>query len=117
MEWYLENVLLLVKLEFMSDRNYYFINVVDQGRKVAWAYIVHEKIMMEIQEIDKRKSNKTSRLGSILGVIFSQLLNLKTLDDDSFPTKIKPYLQGEKHVGDDTLDEPSTQQTKLNKLN
>ena len=60
MEWYLENVLLLIKFEYMSDRNFSLFNAVDEGRKVAWAYIVHGKIMIEIQEKDRRKSNKTS---------------------------------------------------------
>ena len=31
MEWYLENVLLLVKLEYMSDKNCSLIHDVDQG--------------------------------------------------------------------------------------
>ena len=69
MEWYLENVLLLVKFEYMSDQNFTLINAIDEGRRVALAYILHGKIMMEIQEKDKRKTNKTSRLGSVLAAI------------------------------------------------
>lgn len=38
MEWYLENVLLLVKSEYMSDKNYAYLHAVQSGKKVAWAY-------------------------------------------------------------------------------
>ena len=69
-EWNLENVLFLVKSEYMSDCNFSLFNAVDEGRKVAWAYIVHGKIMMEVQEKEKRKSNKTSRLGPVLAALF-----------------------------------------------
>ena len=41
---------------------------------------------------------------------------MRTLYGDNFPSKIKPYLHGEKNLADDTNDEPPTQRTKVEKL-
>ena len=39
MEWYLENVLMLIKSDYMSDKNYAFLYAVEKGWKVAWDHI------------------------------------------------------------------------------
>ena len=71
--------------------------------------------MMEIQEKDRRKTNKTSRLGPVLAAIFNRIRNLQGLYGDGFLSMIKPYLRGEKRLVNDTDDEPPTQRSKLDK--
>ena len=73
MEWYLENVQMLIKSEYMSDKNDAYLHAIEKGRKVGWAYIFYQKILSKIQETDRRKVHKTSRLGPVLAAMFNRV--------------------------------------------
>ena len=113
LEWFLENVLLLIKSEYMSDKNYSYLHTVERGKRVAWAIILHEKILSEIRGKDKRKLHKTSRLGPILAAIFQRIKNLEHMFGDSFAQYIKPFVKGAKRTGDDIEDEPPQSRSKV----
>lgn len=119
MEWFLENVLMLIKSKYMSDKNYAFLYAIEKGKKIAWAYVLHNKLLAEIRETDKRKVHKTSRLGPALAVIFASVKNLETLYGKSYASKIVPYNRGVKRLAgkmdDDDELPPSKQQTSVTK--
>ena len=48
MEWVLENILMLIKFEYMSYKNYSCLYAVEKGKKISWAYIVHQKIFSKL---------------------------------------------------------------------
>ena len=106
MEWFLENVLLLIKSEYMSDKNYAYLYSAERGKVVSWAQIVHQKILSEIREKDKRKADKTSRLGPMLAAIFQRVKNLEMMFGVKFGGKIIPYVRNFKRQAD-SLDEGS----------
>lgn len=56
-----ENVLLLIKSKYMSDKNYAYLHVAKKGGKIAWTFIVHQNITFKIKEKDKRKVDKASQ--------------------------------------------------------
>lgn len=73
MEWFLENVLALIKCEYVPEKNYYYLHTNEKGKKIARSFIVHRKIISEMKEMDKRKVDKTSRLGHVLATIFQRI--------------------------------------------
>ena len=111
LEWFLENVLLLVKSEYMSERNYSYLYAAEKGKKVAWAFVLHQKIMMAIKEKDKRKVHKTSRLGPVLSALFTRINNLEILFGSKMQSSIKPFTRkGKRQVDDDDDEPPRTKQ-------
>lgn len=77
----------------------------EKGKCVSWAQIVHQKILSEIGEKDKRKVDKASRLGPMLGAIFQKVNNLEMMFGKS-GVKIVPYVRNFKRKVD-LLDDDS----------
>lgn len=90
----------------MSDKNYAYLYAAEKAKRVAWAFVLHQKIMSEIREKDKRKVHKTSRLGPVLAALFMRITNLEIMFGDKMQKAIKPFSRTGKRPGDMDEDEP-----------
>ena len=45
MEWFLEVFLMLIKSDYMSDKNYAYLHAIAKGKKIGWAHIFHQKLI------------------------------------------------------------------------
>ena len=96
MEWFLETVLMLIKSDYMSDKNYAFLYAIEKGKKIAWAHVFHQKLVSKIQQTDRRKVHKTSRLGPALAAMYACVRNLQILFKINYARMIVPYSRGTK---------------------
>lgn len=55
LHWFMERVLLLVKLDYMSKDNFGLVLATDSGVSFNWAQIIHNRFVMDIRGVDKRK--------------------------------------------------------------
>lgn len=68
--WFIEKILVLVKVDYMSKDNFGLIAAAESGILFNWAQIVYNRFVMEVNEGDKRKQSRTSKIPAFLGMIF-----------------------------------------------
>ena len=69
--WFMERVLLLVKLDYMSRDNFGLILAAEQGVKFNWAFILHSRFVMDVRGVDKRKQRGVNKIAPFLFKMFS----------------------------------------------
>ncbi|MCO5596420.1 hypothetical protein L7F22_050482 [Adiantum nelumboides] len=74
-KWFLERFLLLVKLEYVSRENYAIISAAEQGRNFGWANMLYDKLHSEVFCKDKRKTQRSTKIGPLITAIFSYVRN------------------------------------------
>ncbi|MCO5599353.1 hypothetical protein L7F22_053454 [Adiantum nelumboides] len=74
-KWFLERFLLLVKLEYVSRENYAIISAAEQGRNFGWANMLYDRLHSEVFCKDKRKTQRSTKIGPLITAIFSYVRN------------------------------------------
>ncbi|MCO5559307.1 hypothetical protein L7F22_012903 [Adiantum nelumboides] len=84
-KWFLERFLLLVKLEYVSRENYAIISTAEQGRNFGWASMLYDRLHSEVFCKDKRKTQRSTKIGPLITAIFSYVRNnaiLRSLSEE-----------------------------------
>lgn len=66
LKWFMKFMLLLQKVDSMSNDSYTPLAWAKEGTKVDWAVVVHYRIMLEMGEKDRRKEVNKSELCTFL---------------------------------------------------
>ncbi|MCO5592780.1 hypothetical protein L7F22_046783 [Adiantum nelumboides] len=74
-KWFLERFLLLVKLEYVFRENYAIISAAEQGRNFGWANMLYDRLHCEVFCKDKRKTQRSTKIGPLITAIFSYVRN------------------------------------------
>ncbi|MCO5613307.1 hypothetical protein L7F22_067583 [Adiantum nelumboides] len=74
-KWFLERFLLLVKLEYVSRENYAIISAAEQSRNFGWANMLYDRLHSEVFCKDKRKTQRSTKIGPLITAIFSYVRN------------------------------------------
>ncbi|MCO5557289.1 hypothetical protein L7F22_010850 [Adiantum nelumboides] len=76
-KWFLERFLLLVKLEYVSRENYAIISAAEQGRNFGWTNMLYDRLHSEFFCKDKRKTQRSTKIGPLITAIFSYVIHMK----------------------------------------
>ncbi|MCO5583914.1 hypothetical protein L7F22_037831 [Adiantum nelumboides] len=74
-KWFLERFLLLVKLEYVSKENYAIISAAEQGKNFGWTNMLYDRLHSEVFYKDKRKTQRSTKIGPLITAVFNYVRN------------------------------------------
>ncbi|MCO5559802.1 hypothetical protein L7F22_013406 [Adiantum nelumboides] len=74
-KWFLERVMLLVKLDYISRENYAILSWAEKGRRFGWATMLYERIHSEIFSKEKKRVQRSIKVGPLITAIYMHVRN------------------------------------------
>ncbi|MCO5566380.1 hypothetical protein L7F22_020057 [Adiantum nelumboides] len=74
-KWFLERVMLLVKLDYISRENYAILSWAKKGRRFGWATMLYERIHSEIFSKEKKRVQRSTKVGPLITAIYMHVRN------------------------------------------
>ncbi|MCO5593024.1 hypothetical protein L7F22_047028 [Adiantum nelumboides] len=74
-KWFLERVMLLVKLDYISRENYAILSWAEKGRRFGWATMLYERIHSEIFSKEKKRVQRSTKVGPLITAIYMHVRN------------------------------------------
>ncbi|MCO5577046.1 hypothetical protein L7F22_030868, partial [Adiantum nelumboides] len=74
-KWFLERVMLLVKLDYISRENYAILSWAEKGRRFGWATMLYERIHSEIFSKEKKRVQRSTKVGPLITAIYMHVKN------------------------------------------
>ncbi|MCO5579663.1 hypothetical protein L7F22_033520 [Adiantum nelumboides] len=74
-KWFLERVMLLVKLDYISRENYAILSWPEKGRRFGWATMLYERIHSEIFSKEKKRVQRSTKVGPLITAIYMHVRN------------------------------------------
>ncbi|MCO5595037.1 hypothetical protein L7F22_049074 [Adiantum nelumboides] len=74
-KWFLERVMLLVKLDYISRENYAILSWAEKGRRFGWATMLYERIHSEIFYKEKKRVQRSTKVGPLITAIYMHVRN------------------------------------------
>ncbi|MCO5587638.1 hypothetical protein L7F22_041588 [Adiantum nelumboides] len=74
-KWFLERVMLLVKLDYISRENYAILSWAEKGRRFGWATMLYERIHSEIFSKEKKRVQRSTKVGHLITAIYMHVRN------------------------------------------
>ncbi|MCO5565206.1 hypothetical protein L7F22_018879 [Adiantum nelumboides] len=74
-KWFLERVMLLVKLDYISRENYAILSWAEKGRRFGWATMLYERIHSEIFSKEKKRVQRLTKVGPLITAIYMHVRN------------------------------------------
>ncbi|MCO5613191.1 hypothetical protein L7F22_067467 [Adiantum nelumboides] len=74
-KWFLERVMLLVKLDYISRENYAILSWAEKGRRFGWATMLYERIHSEIFSKEKKRVQRSTKVGPLIIAIYMHVRN------------------------------------------
>ncbi|MCO5582312.1 hypothetical protein L7F22_036206 [Adiantum nelumboides] len=74
-KWFLERVMLLVKLDYISRENYAILSWAEKGRRFGWATMLYERIHSEIFSKEKKRVQRSTKIGPLITAIYMHVRN------------------------------------------
>ncbi|MCO5576147.1 hypothetical protein L7F22_029955 [Adiantum nelumboides] len=74
-KWFLERVMLLVKLDYISKENYAILSWAEKGRRFGWATMLYERIHSEIFSKEKKRVQRSTKVGPLITAIYMHVRN------------------------------------------
>ncbi|MCO5570083.1 hypothetical protein L7F22_023799 [Adiantum nelumboides] len=74
-KWFLERVMLLVKLDYISRENYVILSWAEKGRRFGWATMLYERIHSEIFSKEKKRVQRSTKVGPLITAIYMHVRN------------------------------------------
>ncbi|MCO5607031.1 hypothetical protein L7F22_061222 [Adiantum nelumboides] len=74
-KWFLERVMLLVKLDYISRENYAILSWPKKGRRFGWATMLYERIHSEIFSKEKKRVQRSTKVGPLITAIYMHVKN------------------------------------------
>ncbi|MCO5580904.1 hypothetical protein L7F22_034777 [Adiantum nelumboides] len=74
-KWFLERVMLLVKLDYISRENYATLSWAEKGRRFGWATMLYERIHSEIFSKEKKRVQRSTKVGPLITAIYMHVRN------------------------------------------
>ncbi|MCO5580926.1 hypothetical protein L7F22_034799 [Adiantum nelumboides] len=70
-----ERVMLLVKLDYISRENYAILSWAEKGRRFGWATMLYERIHSEIFSKEKKRVQRSTKVGPLITAIYMHVRN------------------------------------------
>ncbi|MCO5569034.1 hypothetical protein L7F22_022740 [Adiantum nelumboides] len=70
-----ERVMLLVKLDYISRENYAILSWAEKGRGFGWATMLYERIHSEIFSKEKKRVQRSTKVGPLITAIYMHVKN------------------------------------------
>ena len=96
LKWYMERFCFLTKFDYMSKEAFNPLRSAKLGYQVDWAGILYDKLIVEIQAKDKRKSSNRDKLIPYLQALFApkMVVPLQSFHQEDFGSfKVPPSTQ------------------------
>ncbi|MCO5597111.1 hypothetical protein L7F22_051185 [Adiantum nelumboides] len=74
-KWFLERVMLLVKLDYISRESYAILSWAEKGRRFGWATMLYERIHSEIFSKEKKRVQRSTKVGPLITAIYMHVRN------------------------------------------
>ncbi|MCO5587425.1 hypothetical protein L7F22_041374 [Adiantum nelumboides] len=74
-KWFLERVMLLVKMDYISRENYAILSWAEKGRRFGWATMLYERIHSEIFSKEKKRVQRSTKVGPLITAIYMHVRN------------------------------------------
>ncbi|MCO5583597.1 hypothetical protein L7F22_037510, partial [Adiantum nelumboides] len=74
-KWFLERVMLLVKLDYISRENYAILSWAEKGRRFGWATMLYERIHSEIFSKERKRVQRSTKVGPLITAIYMHVRN------------------------------------------
>ncbi|MCO5607848.1 hypothetical protein L7F22_062050 [Adiantum nelumboides] len=74
-KWFLERVMLLIKLDYISRENYAILSWAEKGRRFGWATMLYERIHSEIFSKEKKRVQRSTKVGPLITAIYMHVRN------------------------------------------
>ncbi|MCO5572188.1 hypothetical protein L7F22_025939 [Adiantum nelumboides] len=74
-KWFLERVMLLVKMDYISRENYAILSWAEKGRRFGWATMLYERIHSEIFSKEKKRVQRSTKVGPLIKAIYMHVRN------------------------------------------
>ncbi|MCO5563542.1 hypothetical protein L7F22_017187 [Adiantum nelumboides] len=74
-KWFLERVMLFVMLDYISRENYAILSWAEKGRRFGWATMLYERIHSEIFSKEKKRVQRSTKVGPLIIAIYMHVRN------------------------------------------
>ncbi|MCO5591948.1 hypothetical protein L7F22_045941 [Adiantum nelumboides] len=74
-KWFLERVMLLVKMDYISRENYAILSWAEKERRFGWATMLYERIHSEIFSKEKKRVQRSTKVGPLITAIYMHVRN------------------------------------------